>query len=317
MDKGLHSVIDNFKNQNILVLGDLILDEYIKGTAIGKSSEGPLLVIKEQETTQYVGGAGIVSKHIKALGGNPTFITVLGNDRQGNEFNLNNDVKTFFFFDNTRRTTIKTRILADGQKILRLSKLDEHYIDEKIENNIINIIRNRGRLDGIIISDFNYGIITPGILDFVIKYAKKNNILLFGDTQCSSQVGDVLKFKDFYLITPTEKEARIALRDELSTPDQLIKELKHKTRAKNVCLTMGSKGFKFYGEKGMWYYPAINNAPLDTIGAGDSMLSMFAMALCSNATVEHACKLAGIMASIAISKEGNQAISIEEVKDKL
>jgi rfaE bifunctional protein kinase chain/domain len=315
----LRAILESFKSQHVIVIGDTIIDEYRHCDALGKSSEAPVLVLKELDKQRYIGGAGVVAGHVMALGAKCTFFTVLGVDRLGNEVAKQIESYSKIVWDEGRSTTFKKRYMVENQKLLRVSRLDEHYISEELEKELLVLleyeIRNN-KIDSIIISDFNYGVVTDGILKRVRELAFEYGISLIGDTQSSSQIGNVIKFQNYDLITPNEKEARIALKDEHSSIEDLIYKLHAKTFATVICLTRGRKGFVTYHNRVMGEYSTLNPNPVDAMGAGDALLA--AMALCYSATnVWDASEIAQVMAGLKVSKIGNVPITAEELYSEM
>ena len=321
----LKNYIESFKNLNILVIGDTIVDEYIACDALGMSSEAPVINIKEVEKKDFVGGAAVVSRHIKSLGANCHFVSVIGNDEPGNivKKELSHEgITANLIYDNERQTTFKMRYMVGNQKLLRVSRLQEHHINSKIENQIIDYINLiADNIDGIVISDFSYGVITPNLIKNISKIAELKNIRLFGDSQSSSQIGDILKFNNFDLITPTEREARIALGDKYSGLEKIGTTLVEKLNLKNLVLTLGENGFISYQNNfekedkflQTQHFNALNVNPIDVMGAGDSLLSGLVLGLCSGASLMEASVISAGIAYIAVSKVGNIPVNQEEL----
>jgi rfaE bifunctional protein kinase chain/domain len=318
--QNLQRVIKGFAGKRVLVIGDIIVDQYNHGTAIGKSSEAPVLVIKEGEIIRYIGGAGIVSQHINALGGCCTLLTVVGHDELGAWVRDQLGGNVLCMFDKSRRTTLKTRIIAENQKLLRLSRLDEHFIDADFEDRLLLEIRIMlPAMDVVVISDFNYGVITPRIMKEVISLAKEKGVALIGDSQSSSQIGDVLKFKGFDIITPTEREARVALRDENSSREELMFKLKKETQAKMILMTLGSEGLMVNEPTDhnqiIYRIETLNKNPLDTMGAGDALLATVALTYCAGGTAWEMAMLGSMAAAIHIGRLGNTPVNRGELEE--
>jgi rfaE bifunctional protein kinase chain/domain len=319
----LREATANFKTQNILVIGDSIVDQYIACDALGMSAEAPVLAIKELETKEFIGGAAIVACHLKTLRTKCHFLSVIGDDESGKFLSrqLNNyQVETKLLIDQNRPTTFKMRYMVNNQKLLRVSRLKDNQINRKLEENIISHVEKIApQLDSIIISDFVYGVITSYVLNHIIKIAKTYNIRLFGDLQCSSQVGNVSKFKDFDMICPTERETRIALSDQESGLEKLSHDLISKTNTKNTLITLGSDGFIAYHkvnnstEIKSQHFPALNSNPIDVAGAGDTLLATVTAALSSGMNLIEASVIGSAAAAIATSKVGNQPIQLKEL----
>jgi len=318
---------DNFKDKHLLVIGDTIVDQYVACDALGMSSEAPVLVVRELEHKEFVGGAAIVSRHVRALGAKCTFISLIGSDSPGEivkkELEKEN-VSHRLIIDKDRPTTFKIRYMVSTQKILRVSRLKDNHINAKMEAQVMDYIdAETHNIDGIIVSDFCYGVITPKILDHISKISKKHKIKLFGDVQSSSQIGNVAKFKNYYLIKPTEKEARISLDDKYSGLEILGNNLLRNTGSQNMILSLGPEGFIAFKTTDnklfvkTQHFPALNPSAVDVVGAGDSLLTTLAVACCAGADVMESASIGALVASIAVGKVGNIPVKINEVKEAI
>jgi len=322
----LISSIQNFKKANILVIGDVIIDQYIACEALGMSAEAPVIVVKELESKKFLGGAGVVASHVKSLGASCNLITLAGEDDNAawvrnsiNEKKIGDGI----VYDSTRPTTFKKRYVVDNQKLFRVSKLEDHQISKQVEDEIINkIIQFSKKCNGIIISDFVYGLITQKILKTIREVSKSQNIPVFGDVQCSSQVGLITKLEGCTFLFPNEREARIALQDKETGLEILSQSLMKKTNSKNLVMKLGSDGFIVYknNPKGNYIsqaFPALSVNPLDVTGAGDSLLAIVSVGISSGNTTMETAALGCCASSIAVQNMGNKPIEIDEIKQKL
>ncbi len=315
---------DNFKNKRLLVIGDTIVDQYVVCDALGMSSEAPVLVVREVEHKEFVGGAAIVSRHVRALGAKCSFISLVGDDEPGEAVRReldNEKIDHRLIIDKDRPTTFKIRYMVATQKILRVSRLKDHHLNAKMTDKITaHIDKIASEIDGIIVSDFCYGVITPALLDYISQAAKKYKLKLFGDVQSSSQIGNAAKFKNYYMIKPTEKEARIALDDKYSGIERIGNNLIKLTGAQNLILSLGPEGFiafKMTDNNNFvrtQHFAALNPSPVDVVGAGDSLLTALSVASCAGADIMEASAIGAIMASIAVGKVGNIPVQIDEIK---
>lgn len=320
----LIEAIESWSQTNLIVVGDTILDQYAGCEALGMSGEAPIVVVKELETKNFIGGSAIVASHIKSLGAKCSYLSVVGKDESSNiiKENLNDlDIESYLITDNTRPTTFKKRYLVENQKLFRVSKLEEHSIDIELEDKLINKIENLSdHAQGIVISDFVYGVITDRILNKINEIALKKNLLLFGDVQCSSQVGTITKFKNFSLVCPNEREARIALHDKDSGLEKLSRKLMELTSSENLIMKLGPKGFIAYqGNKNSknisQSFPALSINPVDVTGAGDSLLAAMAIGMTSNHDVISTAAIACCISYLAVENLGNKPIKKETLID--
>ncbi len=321
--KQLAQKCHQFENSQILVIGDTIVDQFIACDPLGMSSEAPVLALKELEKKEFIGGAAIIACHIQALGAQAHFISVTGIDdtaefvkEQFEKHQINYTLLT----DSDRPTTFKIRYMVESQKMLRVSRLEDKDISRTIENSILTQLEKIiPDMDGIIVSDFVYGVITDRVLNKVTELAKQHDVKLFGDLQCSSQTGTILKFKGFSLLTPTEREARIALRDKDNGLEKLAITLLKKTQSENLLITLGAEGFIAYhlnedDSIQSEHFPALALNPVDTAGAGDALLSVISLGLSSGLSFMESAAISGCAASIAVNRVGNIPIQLNDIK---
>jgi rfaE bifunctional protein kinase chain/domain len=292
------------------------------------SAEAPVIVVRELESRNYIGGAAIVAAHVRALGANCTFFSVVGNDEVGDYVSSELQacgVNAALIKDVKRPTTLKKRYVVENQKLFRVSRVDERRLDKAVEKTLLDRLETlvkSGNIDGIIISDFVYGVVTPEVLEEVRRLAEKYQIMLFGDLQCSSQVGAVTRFKNFDLICPNEREARIALQDKDSGLEAISNLIFNKTNCKNLIMKLGSEGFIVYGQNGSStlnreHFPALTANPVDVMGAGDSLLAVMATGIASGQSLMSTAALASCMASLAVERMGNTPVSEMELRDRV
>jgi rfaE bifunctional protein kinase chain/domain len=316
--------VESFSKVNVMVLGDVIVDRYIACDALGMSAEAPVIVVGELESRDFMGGAAIVAAHVASLGAQCHLISVVGDDLCA-EFLETNLVKMNIKYDlvrdSTRPTTLKTRYMVGTQKVFRVSKLKDHNLPKDIENRIIEKIKNiAGSVNGILISDFVYGVISKSILEVIESVSSHYNIPVFGDLQCSSQIGDVSKFKNFKLIFPTEREARISLGSKDSGIEWVANQLIDKTNSNGIIMKLGPDGFIVYEsrntiDKKRQHFPALVSNPLDVSGAGDSLFAAVSVAVSSGADTISAAAIGCCTAALAVQTVGNNPISKKALKD--
>ena len=313
--RDIQKKLSNFSNSELVVIGDTIVDNYVACDAIGMSAEAPVLVVKELENREFIGGAAIVASHVAALGAKCHYISVVGKDDQSNMVSkslIGQNIGIDLIVDESRPTTYKTRYMVENQKLFRVSRIKDHKISAEIEQKIIDKLTVLApNIDGILVSDFIYGVITQNILDVIIELSKQFNIKLYGDLQCSSQAGKVSKFSDFDLITPTEKESRIALDDNESGVEWVATTLLKNTNSKNMLLKLGSDGFIAYSKNliDRQDFPALSVNPVDVTGAGDSLFAVMSVSLSSGANLIEASVIGTCMASLAVKEIGNTPIT--------
>jgi len=320
-DIDLVETIQDFKKLNVLVIGDTIIDEYVTCDPLGMSQEDPTIVVTPISTDRFIGGAAIVASHAKSLGANVTFISVLGDD-EGYNFMQNRlsslGVNLECYTDSTRPTTLKQRFRANGKTLLRLNHLKQHQIDKSIEEQILkNIEKEIEKIDLIVFSDFSYGVLSDSLISGIEEIVGKHNTVMVADSQSSSQIGDISKFRGMNLVTPTEREIRLSLNDFDSGLVILSKALYKKSNPKYIVTTLGNEGIIIYDstEKSIPTdrIPALNLYPKDIAGAGDSFLICASMALSLGVSIWQSAYLGSMAAAIQVGRIGNIPISSDEM----
>jgi rfaE bifunctional protein kinase chain/domain len=313
--------INKFSNLNVLVIGDTIIDEYITCDAIGMSQEDPTIVVTPISNKKFIGGAAIVASHAKTLGAKVSYISVAGAD--GNfdythEYLTQLGINTYLLKDSTRPTTLKQRFRAQNKTLLRVNHLKQHNISKDIEEKILKEISNTDKnYDLIIFSDFSYGVLTKKVIENIASYALKKSIFMVADSQSSSQIGDIAKFKDMNIVTPTEREIRLSINDFESGLVVLSEKLYEKSNAKYIFTTLGSEGVMIYNSNKNELLTdnisALNINAKDVSGAGDSFLTSTSMAKIVGASIWESAYLGSIAAAIQVSRVGNVPIKKDEL----
>ena len=312
--------LKKIKNLKTLVIGDIILDEYVSCDLLGSSNEEPCLVLNKIESKKFIGGSGIVACHASNLGSNTRLISVTGNDKSRiflkNQLNKNK-IKSFLINDLSRKTTVKQRFKIDNRSIIKISSLVQDPISKKIQNQIIKIIKkNINDTDLIILADFNYGCLPQRLVNSIIKIAKSKKIFIAADSQSSSQTGDIARFKNVDLITPTEKEARLSVKNHTDGLITVIASLKKISKANNIILTLGSDGILLKSNKNKIHtdrIEALNKFPKDVAGSGDALLVLSSLILLLSKNIWMSSFLGSVIAAIQCNNIGNKPISIDEL----
>jgi rfaE bifunctional protein kinase chain/domain len=323
----LIGVVKNFSKLNVIVLGDLIVDEYINCEALGMSQEDPTLVVTPINQDKFVGGAGIVAAHASGLGAKVQYLCVTGNDsisKFANEMLTKFQVKSTFISDESRPTTLKQRFRASGKTLLRVSHLRQHDISLEIAETLFESVKKSlAGCDLLVFSDFNYGCLPQLLVEKVVAYCHDQKIMMVADSQASSQLSDVSRYKGMHLLTPTEHEARISLRDNSSGLVVLAEALRIKAQAHQVFITLASEGLLIHApsQDGDGFItdqlPALNSVPKDVSGAGDSLLTCSAMALALGTNVWQAAYLGSVAAACQVGRVGNLPLTSTELIKEL
>jgi rfaE bifunctional protein kinase chain/domain len=323
----LVALLNSFSRLKVCVIGDLIIDEYITCEPLGMSQEDPTIVVMPIDSIRFVGGAGVVAAHAAGLGASVQFISVTGKDASRDyalEGLTASGVEAQLLVDDSRPTTLKQRYRSKGKSLLRVSHLHQGAISAALQTQLIAAMKHALQgADLLVFSDFNYGCLPQPVVDQLVTMAKKCGVLLAADSQSSSQVGDISRFKCMDLITPTEREARISTRNSEDGLVVLAEQLRQQAAAHNVLLKLGEEGLLIHAGKGKgdnWLtdrVDALNCAAKDTAGAGDSLLITSSMTLACGGTIWEAACLGSLAAAVQVGRVGNTPLRTEELLREL
>jgi rfaE bifunctional protein kinase chain/domain len=324
----LAALVQQFAKLRVCVVGDLIIDEYITCQPLGMSQEDPTIVVMPIDSTRFIGGAGIVAAHAAGLGASVQFLSVTGADAI-REFAVKGlaemGVQSHLMLDDSRPTTLKQRYRSKGKSLLRVSHLHQGAISVAIQEQIFSKIEQvLDKIDLLVFSDFNYGCLPQPLVDKIIQMAKRHGVLMAADSQSSSQVGDISRYKEMGLLTPTEREARISTRNHEGGLVVLAESLRNQSSAHNILLKLGEEGLMIHADSGLtgadWLTDrvgALNTAPKDVAGAGDSLLITSALALASGGNIWEAACLGSLAAAVQVGRVGNTPIQTSELLQEL
>ena len=313
--------LDKFKQQSVLVVGDMMLDKYIIGSVERISPEAPVPVLKLSEVRQMLGGAGNVVQNVNSLGAKVYAMGRVGDDESGHFFVSALKDRgidgSFIFFEGS--TIVKTRVSASNQQFIRI---DEEKIIPPSER-IINEIKDGidqllDKINIIIISDYAKGFISEELCQIVINAAKNHGVPVIVDPKGKSAA----KYYGAAAITPNNKEfaeftgiASISDEEEIKTAAQrLCKE----NLLERVIFTRSEKGISVIDADGnKTDYPALKKEVVDVTGAGDTVVSVIALGMSSGMSLDKTIRLANIAASIVISRFGASQTTIAELRDAI
>jgi rfaE bifunctional protein kinase chain/domain len=322
----LAPIFEKIKQVNFAVIGEVIVDEYVQGKAVGLSQEDPTIVMTPTKTNRFLGGAAITAGHIKSLGAkNVTLFSVTGDDeaaqftyKKVTEYQLS----TYLYQDDSRPTPLKRRYRVENKTLLRVNKVRQHKIPKDIESKILQSFKNIiDDVDILVFSDFNYGLLPQSLVDDISALCQKKGVKIVADSQTSSQTGDISRYENTSLITPTEKEVRVALNN---TDDGLVilaKKLCDKAKPRNLVITLGREGIFIHipSEDGSTWendqIPAINTNAIDPAGAGDCFMAASSLCMAAGASPWQAFYVGSIASACQVSNVGNSPLAHQTLFD--
>lgn len=322
----LREILYQLKDIRVHVIGDTIVDSYTHTVLIGGMTKTPTMSVRFDNRTDFVGGAGIVAKHLKAAGAQVSFSTVLGDDPLA-EFVLkdleNAGVQCMPIIDRTRPTTHKNAIIAGGYNLLKIDTLDNRSISDRIVETLSEQISD-APADIVLFSDFRHGMFNRETIPVLTK-AIPENAFRVADSQVASRWGNILEFHGFDLITPNEREARFALGDQDSVVRPLGLELYRQAGCKVLILKLGERGLMTFRAvptededvRSFFALDTFTDRVQDAVGAGDALLAYAALSLFSSKSSLVASVLGALAAAVECEHEGNVPVRPADVIEKL
>lgn len=309
----LERIFSNLGGHRILVVGDVMLDEYLWGNVRRISPEAPVPVVEVTKETIKLGGAANVALNIRALEGEPVLIGLVGKDKNGEK--LRNLLRSFkmsddgVLVDKDRPTTSKTRIVAHSQQVVRADRENIEEMGDESCQRILKFVNDKIKdMKAIIISDYGKGVITLNLLSGLIDLAKKHNKFIAVDPKETH----FMNYKKVSLITPNHNEASFAfgkrIKDEKSL-QEVGWGLVQRLEAESILITQGEKGMSlFQKDKTLTHFPTSAKRVYDVTGAGDTVISAFTVAYCSGADLRESALISNHAAGIVVGEVGTAQV---------
>jgi rfaE bifunctional protein kinase chain/domain len=312
----LKELFENFKRKRIAVVGDLMLDRYFWGSVARISPEAPVPVVEIESESARLGGAANVAHNIKSLGGEPMLIGVVGNDNSGNllrDILIENKFTTAgLIVDETRPTTVKTRVIAHSQHVVRIDRETKADISYTLQHKILDVLRqNIHSLDAIILEDYDKGVIVKSLIKQLVDLANEYRKIVTADPKFNN----FFDYRGVTVFKPNRKEVEevmgIKLVDD-ATVEEAGKALMERLQVKNVLLTRGERGMTLFEQDGsVTHVATIARKVADVSGAGDTVISTLTVALAGGANVREAATLANYAGGIVCEEVGIVPIARE------
>lgn len=317
-EQRLNEIFSLFNGKRIAVVGDLMLDSYYWGNVNRISPEAPVPVVEIESESLRLGGAANVANNIKALGGIPILFGVVGVDQNGtkleniateNGFDIAGIVQ-----DNDRPTTVKTRVIANGQHVVRIDKEVKKDISKKIYTDLLNKLNsNILNIDGIILEDYNKGVLCHEMIKGAIEIANKHKKMISVDPKFNN----FFEYKNVGVFKPNRKEAEEALGMRLHDTQSVEiagEKLLSALNAESILITRGELGMSIFSKKeNIHHLPTTARKVADVSGAGDTVISTLTMVLSTGASLLEAAAIANTAGGIVCGEVGIVPIVKEEL----
>jgi D-beta-D-heptose 7-phosphate kinase/D-beta-D-heptose 1-phosphate adenosyltransferase len=307
------------KKPNILVIGDLMIDNYLWGEANRISPEAPVQIVDIYKETTVLGGAGNVVNNLVALGADVTIMSVIGNDKNANELiSMLDDinVKHYLVVDEDRKTTKKSRIIASHQQVIRFDSETKDEIDDDYQVNIgLKLIETVHEFDLIILSDYGKGVLANDLIRKVVFSAKGANLKVLVDPKGDNYT----KYTDSFLLTPNKKElekiTNIKINSDENLKDALLK-LKNITSVQIPMVTLSEDGIAILDENdNIIVKPTKAKEVYDVTGAGDTVISSLGYSLVKDDDISKAMEFANLAAGVVVGKLGSATATLKEIQE--
>ena len=306
------------KRVKILVVGDLMLDHYIWGSCERISPEAPVQVVKINNETYTLGGAGNVVRNLLSLGANVSVVSVLGDDEAGKkikerlaELNVKDEL---ILTEKGRESSIKSRIMASHQQVVRIDK--ESVVKINLEDELVSKVKeNLANFKAVLLSDYGKGVLSEKVCQEIINECVRLNIPVLIDPKGS----DYSKYKNATLLTPNKKEASEATNLKIKDKAELekaIKQLKDELNLTYSIITISEEGIALYDD-GLHIFAAKAKEVFDVTGAGDTVLATLGYMLATGADIKEAIKIANLAAAVVVAKIGSATASFSEIEQLL
>ena len=316
--KRLREIVELFLSAKILVVGDVMLDEFVWGKVSRISPEAPIPVVKVSSETAIPGGAANVAANLSSLGAEVSLAGIIGNDVEARilkrELKARGVASRGLIVDKSRPTTLKRRIVADNQQVVRMDREKVGEIHAALVEKIIGYCRNViSHVGGIVVSDYGKGVITQRIIQELRKFKRKKYLPIAVDPK----TGHFDRYSWVTVIAPNKREVEESQRVLIENEKMLVKagrNLLRKLECSAILITRGEEGMSLFEKNGsITHIPTAAREVYDVTGAGDTVTSALTLSLSCGATIKEAAMISNHAAGVVVSKRGTATVSREEL----
>lgn len=317
-NKGLMELLNRLPGKVVLIIGDIMLDEFVWGDARRISPEAPVLVVDMRRRTHVPGGAGNTATNVASLGGEAMLAGVVGSDHNANYLRqalIHERVSPAgLLVDESRATTTKSRVIAHNQQVVRVDCEERRPLAQALEDQLLHWAEQQlTRADACIISDYDKGVVSNRLAGNFIRMARLAGKPVVVDPKGSNYD----KYRGATVIKPNIPETERFLKTELRDDRDLVQagaKLSEALDGSAILITRGPQGMSlFRRDKSPVHLPSAARAVFDVTGAGDTVISSLALALGAGASLEEAARLANRAASVVVGKVGTATVTPDEL----
>ncbi|MBW2091997.1 MAG: D-glycero-beta-D-manno-heptose-7-phosphate kinase [Deltaproteobacteria bacterium] len=315
----LVEAIDRFSDVNILIVGDVMMDEFIWGTVERISPEAPVPVVSVTDETQVLGGAANVVNNVISVGGQALLTGVVGQDRIGQKIirmlqELESNTEGILV-DEDRPTTLKTRIVAQAQQVVRFDREKRHSLSKEMTSEILAYInRVTDAFDAVIVSDYGKGVISMELMDGIRQFQEKKQLIITVDPQ----INHFLFYRNATSITPNHLEAEAGVGMKIDSEENLEQAghmLMDGLNLQSALITRGGQGMAlFERDASMVHIPPVARDVFDISGAGDTVIAILTLGLAAGLSFREAAILSNFAAGSVVGKVGTATVTANELK---
>lgn len=315
-------ILERFGKRHILVIGDLIFDHYIWGNVHRISPEAPVPVVEVTRESFMLGGAANVAHNIVAMGGKASVVGVCGRDMAGKTLSdmlTEKGVDCNGIFIENRPTTVKTRVIAHNQQVVRFDREDSKYVGGTILKGVMDYIKSVvGRHDAVIVSDYRKGMVSRELIKGILGKPKPGKLRTGRGSfvAVDPKIGHFDLYKGVSLITPNIIEASSGSHAEIRDEKTLLQAgriLMRNLGCAAVLITRGEQGMSLFEKRGVTHIPTVARKVYDVTGAGDTVISAFTLAYACGASMEESAVIANHAAGVVVGEVGTAVASPEQI----
>jgi len=318
-------ILAGMTGRRVVVVGDVVLDRYVLCDAVDVASESPMMSLSRLQEQCYVGGAAIVARHVRALGGVPLLVSSVGRDAASGHVRevLTADGVETVLFEGRDELVAKTRYLVEANKLFKVEQGRVEPLDSISLRRATDVIIERGQsADAVILCDFGYGMICPALVEKVVPELRRGRAVITGDV--SGRRGNLLGLGPLDLLCPTERELRASVHDFEGGLSAVAYMVLQKTQARRLCVTLGKDGLVVFDRPSQdptspqWsgrllseHLPSLAYRTTDRLGCGDALLATMTLALAAGGTLMQAAYLGSGAAAVELASLGNVPVGRE------
>jgi rfaE bifunctional protein kinase chain/domain len=315
----LRRYVDDLSDTKVVVVGDILMDEYVWGDVSRISPEAPVPIVEVKQETKMLGGAANVVNNIASLGGTPILVGVIGDDQTGREIMdimVQQGLRTDGIIrEPGRPTSIKTRVVAHNQQVVRFDREERKRLEDGSIERIIDFIRQmEGGYEAIIVADYGKGVISAELMKRLRELLSDSRTLIAVDPK----TGNFEFYQGVDVITPNHHEAAAFYRTEIVDEESLVqagRHMLHELNCRSVLITQGKDGMTLFERNGeISHIPTVARKVFDVTGAGDTVISALCLGLASGMDLKSAAMIANFAAGIVVGEVGTSTVGVEDLK---